>query len=56
MPGAFSRLIWEAAQVRDRNPDDVKWDLKLERPGGGIEVGQEECARYRILGGAGARY
>jgi hypothetical protein len=51
VPRAFARLIWEAAKVRDRRPDDVERDLKLERLGSGVEVGQEECTCNRILGG-----
>jgi hypothetical protein len=51
MPRAFARLIWEATKVRDRRPDYVKRDLKLDRLDSGVEVGQEECTCNRILEG-----
>jgi|SRR5579863_8742249 len=51
MPRAFTRLIWEAAKVRDRRPNDIERELKLERLDGGIEIGQEERARNRVLKG-----
>lgn len=51
MPRTFTRLVWEAAKVRDRRPDDVERNLELERLGSGVEVGQEECTCIRILEG-----
>ncbi len=51
MPRAFARPIWEAAKLRDRRPDDIERDLKLERLDSGVEVGQEERARHRVLKG-----
>jgi hypothetical protein len=53
MPRAFARPIREAAKLRDRRPDDIERDLKLERLDSGIEVGQEERARHGVLKGTG---
>jgi hypothetical protein len=51
VPRAFARLIWETAKVRDRRPDDIERDLKLERSRSSVEVGQEECTYNRVLQG-----
>ena len=51
MPRAFARPIRKAAKLRDRRPYDIERDLKLERLDSGVEVGQEERARRRILKG-----
>jgi hypothetical protein len=51
VPRAFARLIWETAKVRDRRPDDIERDLKLERLRSSVEVGQEECTCNRVLQG-----
>jgi hypothetical protein len=53
IPRAFTRLIWEAANVRNRRADDIERNLKLERLNGGVEVGQEESARNWVLKGGG---
>jgi hypothetical protein len=45
IPRTFTRLIWKAANVRNRRADDIERNLKLERLNGGVEVGQEERAR-----------
>ena len=49
MPRALTRLVGEAADVRDRRADDVERDLKLERLDGGVKVGQEERADGGVL-------
>ena len=49
VPRAFARLIWETANVRDRRPDDIERDLKLEGLRSSVEVGQEECACNWVL-------
>lgn len=54
MPRAFTRLVWEVAEVRDRRPDDAERDLKFQRLDGGVEIGEEERARNRILIGGRA--
>jgi hypothetical protein len=51
VPRTFSRLIWETAKVRDRGPDDIERDLKLERLCSSVEVGQEESTYDRVLQG-----
>jgi hypothetical protein len=49
VPRAFTRLIGEAAKVRDGRPDDVERESKLERLGSRVEVGEKEGARRRVL-------
>lgn len=51
MPRAFARLIWETTKVRDRRPDNIERDLKLERLRSSVEVGQEESTCNRVLQG-----
>jgi hypothetical protein len=51
VPRAFARLIWETTKVRDRRPDNIERDLKLERLRSSVEVGQEECTGNRVLQG-----
>jgi hypothetical protein len=51
VPRAFAGLIWETPKVRDRRPDDIKGDLKLERLRSSVEVGQEKCTYDRVLQG-----
>jgi hypothetical protein len=48
-PGAFSRPVGKATNLRDRSADDVKRDLKLERLDSCIQVSQEKRAGCRIL-------
>ena len=52
MPSPFTRFIGKAGDVVDRSTNDVEWDLELERTCCGIDIGQEERARRRVLEGS----
>ena len=49
VPGPLTWFVGKTAKVGDRSPNDVEWNLELERACGGIQVGQEKRSCHWVL-------